>query len=80
LINNYKGRVVRAINPNTGKPLVKKHRKVYDFPNYKLGHSEAYYIGEYEEDQIRSGFYLLKYVKKDMPEFKNKKNIGHLVD
>jgi hypothetical protein len=73
LINGYKGKVVRAINPKTNSPLVKKRRKVYDLPNYTLGHSEVYYIGETEEDRIKSGFYLLKYVKKDMPIFLNRK-------
>lgn len=73
LMSGYKGKIARAINPNTKSPLVKKRRKVYDFPNYTLGHSEVYYIGETEEDRIRSGFYLLKYIKKDMPTFKNRK-------
>lgn len=73
LIAGYKGKLVRAINPSTNRPLVKRHRKVYDFPSYTLGHSEVYQIGETEEDRIKSGFYLLKYVKKDMPIFKSKK-------
>src|SRR5690606_28195058 len=73
LISDYKGEITEAINPNTGKPLIKKRRKVYDFPNYTLGHSEVYFIGDTEEDRIRSAFYLLKYLKKDMPTFKNKK-------
>lgn len=73
LISGYKGRIVRAVNAKTGRPIVKKKRKVYDFPNYTLGHSEVYYIGETEEDRIKSGFYLLKYVKKELPEFGNKK-------
>lgn len=73
LIAGYKGKLVRAINPYTGKPLVKKRRKVYDFPNFTLGNSEIYTIGDTEEDRIKSGFYLLKYLKKDMPTFKSKK-------
>jgi len=73
LIAGYRGKLVRAINPKTNKPLIKGRRKVYDFPNYTLGHSEVYEIGETEEDKIKSGFYLLKYIKKDMPDFKSKK-------
>lgn len=42
LIKGYQGKIVRAINPNTGQPLVKKRRVVYDLPSYTLGHSEAY--------------------------------------
>lgn len=73
LMSGYTGPMVRAINPKTGRPLIKRHRKVYDFPNYTLGHVDVYIIGDTEEDRIRSGFYLLKYIKKDMPVFKNKK-------
>ena len=73
LVSGYTGKVVRAINPKTGKPLVKKGRKVYDLPSYTLGHCEVYYIGDTEEDRLKSGFYLLKYVRKDMPIFKNKR-------
>lgn len=73
LIAGYKGKLIRAVNPYTGKPLVKKRRKVYDFPNFTLGNSEIYIIGDSEEDRIKSGFYLLKYLKKDMPTFKSKK-------
>lgn len=73
LIAGYTGDITRVINPKTGKPLVKRRRKIYDFPNYTLGHSEVVYIGNTEEDRIKSSFYLLKYVKKDMPSFKNKR-------
>ena len=73
LIAGYKGKLIRAIHPRTEKPLVKGRRKVYDFPNFTLGNSEVYIIGNTEEDRIRSGFYLLKYLKKDMTNFKSKK-------
>ena len=73
LIGGYGGDIVRAINPKTSKPLVKGWRKVYDFPNFTLGNSEVYFIGDTEEDRIRSSFYLLKYVKKDMTTFKGRK-------
>lgn len=73
LIAGYTGKLVRVINPRTGKPLVKGRRQVYDFPSFTLGNSEVYRIGNTEEDRIKSGFYLLKYLKKDMPTFKSKK-------
>jgi len=73
LVNGYTGKLVRAINKKTGSPLVKGRRMVYDFPNFTLGNSEVYIIGDTEEDRIKSGFYLLKYLKKDMPTFKSKK-------
>ena len=73
LIGGYNGKLVRVMNPKTGQPLVKKRRAVYDFPSFTLGNSEVYKIGDTEEDNIRSAFYLLKYLKKDMPTFKSKK-------
>lgn len=73
LIAGYKGKLVRAINSRTGKPLAKRRRKVYDFPSFTLGNSEVYIIGDTDEDRIKSGFYLLKYLKKDMTSFKSKK-------
>lgn len=73
LINGYKGPLVPVINPRTGKPLKKGNRLVYDFPNFTLGYSQVYFIGDTEQDRIKSGFYLLKYLKKDMPTFKSKK-------
>lgn len=73
LIKNYSGKIIRAYNPNTHKQLIKNGRKVWDFPNYTLGHSEVSMIGETEEDKMAIGFYLLKYVRKDMPVFASKK-------
>lgn len=73
LIHSYEGKVVRAINPHTGKPHVKHGRKVYDFPNYTLGNSEVYIIGDNDDERLRVSFYLMKYIRKEMPVFKNKK-------
>lgn len=73
LIKNYSGPLFPALNPKNGDPLIKRYRPVWDFPNFTLGHSEAYMIGYTEKDLIRSGFYLLKYLKKEMTNFKGKK-------
>lgn len=73
LIAGYGSELVRAINPHTSKPIVKKRRKVYDFPNFTLGNSEVYIIGDTDQDKIRSSFYLLKYLRKETPTFKSKK-------
>lgn len=73
LISGYKGQLIRSINPRTNKPLVKKGSQIYDFPNYTLGFSEVRMIGSEEKDRIRAGFYLLKYVSKEIPPFSNKK-------
>src|SRR5690606_24732216 len=73
LISNYGGKVARSINPKNGQPLIKRRRKVYHFPNYTLGNNEVYKIGETNEDQIATTFYLLKYIRKELPTFKSKK-------
>lgn len=73
LLAGYSGEITRSINPKTSQPLVKSRRKVFDFPSFTLGHSEVYIIGDTEEDRIRSAFYLLKYLKKEMTTFKSKK-------
>lgn len=73
LLFGYRGEIVRARSKKTGRLLVKRGRKVYDFPDYQLGNSEVYKIGDTEEDKRKTGFYLLKYVRKDMPIFKNRR-------
>ena len=73
LMHGYTEKLGRSINPKTNKPLVKSRRRVFYFPSYTLGHSEVYYIGDTDEDRIRTSFYLLKYIQKEMPAFKNKK-------
>jgi len=73
LMKNYSGPLFPALNPRNGDPLMKRHRPVWYFPNFTLGYNEAYVIGYTEEDLVRSGFYLLKYLKKDMTTFKGKK-------
>lgn len=72
LIHGYTGELVRSVWPD-GSPMVKKRRKVYNFPNYTLGICEVYKIGKTEQDRVRVSFYLLKYIRKEMPCFKNKK-------
>lgn len=72
LIHGYKGKLVRSIWPD-GTPIVKKKRKVYNFPNYTLGICEVYKIRKTKKDQERASFYPLKYIRKEMPFFKNKK-------
>lgn len=73
LIRGYNGKVVKAQNPKTGLELIKKGREVFDFQNYTLGHSEVYAIGGTPLDQIKTSFYLMKYIRKDMPIFANKR-------
>lgn len=72
LLKNYPGEIVRAINPKTGKKLVKKGRKVYSIPSYNLGLEEVYKIEDTPESHAKVGNYVRKYITKDMPLFKGK--------
>ena len=73
LIRCYAGDVVTVKNPKTGVDLRKKGRQVYDFSSYTLGHSEVYAIGDTALDQMKTSFYLMKYVTKELPVFRNKR-------
>lgn len=63
LLQGYKGKVMPAINPHTGKQLRKNGLLVYDIPGYRLGHMEAYYCRESQEDSARLEYYLNKLEK-----------------
>lgn len=74
LIKNYKGKIVRAVNPKTGRKVVDKYTKkpIYRFPGYRSGFSHIRLIDQTEESATKIGFYLQKYITKDMPIFHGK--------
>jgi len=67
LIKGYRGKIRRTINPHTGKPLVKKGRKIYELPSYRSGHNTIEMIDEKKETSTKVAFYIQKYITKDMP-------------
>lgn len=73
LIKDYPGEIVEALNPKTGKLLVKKGRKVYSIPSYKLGLEEVYRIEDTPVSHKKVGNYVRKYITKDMPLFFGRK-------
>jgi len=72
LIGGYTGKVERAINPKTGRPLIQKGKATYQIPGYTLGYTNVKLIGSKPEDRSRLSAYLKKYITKDMPVFENK--------
>jgi len=73
LLKNYPGRLKESTSSNTGKLLKQKGRQLFDIPSYRLGFTNVKKIDDSSEDQTKVGFYLLKYIKKDMPLFPGKK-------
>lgn len=69
LIKGYSGVLVPAINPRTGKQITKKERKYYSLKSYRLGFSNVKKIDSDKDSQTKVGFYLMKYITKDMPIF-----------
>lgn len=69
LFGDYTGKIEQAINPRTGKPLVKHGNNVYQISGYTLGFTNAKIIGSSQKDRRRLAAYLKKYITKDMPKF-----------
>lgn len=61
--------VVPAINPITGKQLVKNNRKIFNVQNFKYGFTTATKIS----DPVRTATYLSKYLSKSMSVPKGRK-------
>lgn len=66
LIGNYKGELTPAINPKTGKQIIKMGSPMWHFPSYeKIGRIHNV---EFIKDKNRIGSYITKYVTKDPAE------------
>lgn len=72
LFNNYPGKLERALNPNTNKPVIQKGKLIYVLPEYTLGFNNVKLIGQDYEDNSRVAAYIQKYIVKDMPVFKGR--------
>lgn len=66
VFGDYPGKMVKAINPKTGKPLRVYGRQIYNLKEYKSGFSTAKKIGDKFEDRQKVGAYISKYITKDM--------------
>ena len=66
LIKGYGGKVLKAINRNSGKLVFQKGKQVYNFVSFTSGHSHAKKIGEGVENQIFIGHYISKYITKEL--------------
>ena len=73
LLTSYPGRIVEAINPKTGKQVLKKKRPVFNLPDCRLGFTTATKILDDPDEQRKAHGYLLKYVTKSFIDFPNKR-------
>lgn len=66
LIGGYTGKLVPAINPKTGKPLIQKGKTVYNLASYTLGFTNAKLLGKDFDDRSKVARYIKKYISKDL--------------
>lgn len=72
LIMGYQGRVMQSVNPKTNMPIKQGTRYVYELPSYTLGFTNVKIIDDKQDSLTKVGFYIQKYITKDMPVFANK--------
>lgn len=66
LFKDYKGELKRSYKAN-GKAVVHKRRNVYEYPSYTSGFSTIELVDNSVGSIAKVGFYLQKYITKDMP-------------
>ncbi len=69
LFKDFTGKLVPAINPHTGKPILRKGKPVYNLTGYTLGHTTVQKISDTAGDHARVAAYIKKYITKNMPLF-----------
>jgi hypothetical protein len=67
LFKGYKGKLITAINPHNGIPIKNHGRPSYNFKSFTLGNNSTQKIDNSVGSIARVGFYLMKYITKDMP-------------
>lgn len=69
IVNNYMGTLTPAINPRTGKNLIKSGKQIYNLKGWRCGFSTLSNI----DNKEATARYLQKYLTKDFIEAFNKK-------
>jgi len=69
LFRNYRGEIVKSVNPKTGKQVVQKGKPIFNVKSYELGFTNLSYIVNKEA----TGRYVTKYVTKDIIELPGQK-------
>lgn len=67
LLLGYKGEVKESFSSKTGKPLYENGRRVYELPSFTSGYTNVKLIDKDADSPTRVGFYIQKYVSKNMP-------------
>lgn len=69
LLKNFQGKVEPSISARTGEHLRQGKRLVYELPGYTLGFTNVKKVDKDLDSQTKVGFYIQKYITKDMPVF-----------
>ena len=69
LFRGYKGKLVQSLNATTAQPIKQNGHNVYEIPGYTLGFTNVKIIDKNIDSQTKVGFYIQKYITKDMPLF-----------
>lgn len=72
LLMGYPGEIILGINPKTGKPARPNGRYQYSLKSFTSGFTNVQKIDQKRDSLSKVGFYIQKYIKKDMPLFFNK--------
>lgn len=72
LIRGFKGELKESVNKETGRRILQSKRQVYEIPSYTLGFTNVKKIDSERDSQTKVGFYLQKYITKNMPTFHGK--------
>lgn len=73
LLKDYKGVVVPALSPKTGRQIVKKGRKIYNIKSFGRGFTQLEYI----ESSVGVCNYISKYITKNSPVLSGKRRYFH---
>lgn len=72
LIKGFGGELKESVNAKTGHKILQSKRQVFEIPSYTLGFTNVKKIDAGTENQTKIGFYIQKYITKDMPIFHGK--------
>lgn len=69
LLSGYGGKIKESRNAN-GYLIKKRGEQIYELSGYTLGFTNLQKIKQ--NSKIKTAFYIIKYISKDMPIFENK--------
>ena len=68
IMNSSALKLEQAFSPNTGRPIIRQHKKVYNVTDWRSGFSTAQLIGRTDVDRDKVAKYIFKYMGKQLGE------------